>query len=73
MFIWFICIPIIDSVPTDTAFYSIMSSGEQDSYSRGFSISLQDEQLHMSIVNGLKYWRVSIAAGEFPVGKLLDI
>ena len=48
-----------------------MSSGEQDSLSRGFSISLQEQQLHTSIVNGLKYWRVSIAAAEFPVSKYM--
>lgn len=63
------CLLFIDEVPGDSQFYSIMSSGEQDSLSRGFSISLQEQQLHTSIVNGLKYWRVSIAAGDFPVSK----
>ena len=48
---------------------SIVSSGEEDLFSRGFSITMQNKHINVTLVDGSHYWKVSVEDGQYPVGK----
>jgi len=59
---------VVDSVPVESRRFSLMTSGEEDLLSRGFSIYLQNQMLVASLVDGRKYWRVELDQTQYRVG-----
>lgn len=41
--------------------------------SRGFSITMQDKNINITIVDGVNYWKVSVVDGVYPVNKWMHL